>query len=53
MGYNRRLSKDYERTTSSSAAFCQISMIHLMLRRLHPLKGEHEFKYRRTLNQVA
>jgi len=30
----RRLSKDYERTTESSAAFVYVSMIHLMVRRL-------------------
>lgn len=32
----RRLSKDYERTTESSAAFVYVSMIHLMVRRLAP-----------------
>jgi hypothetical protein len=31
---SRRLSKDYERTTESSAAFVKIAMIHLMIRRL-------------------
>jgi putative transposase len=30
----RRLSKDYERTTRSSAAFVYVSMIHVMVRRL-------------------
>jgi putative transposase len=48
MGWNRRLSKDYERTTSSSEAWCQISMIHLMLRRLSPSKGVPAFKYPRS-----
>jgi putative transposase len=48
MGYNRRLSKDYERTTSSSEAWCQISMIHLMVRRLSPSNDVPEFKYHRT-----
>jgi putative transposase len=47
--YNRRLSKDYERTTSSSEAWFKVSMIHLMLKRLAPAvasKSEPEFKYR-------
>ena len=30
----RRLAKDHERTTESSAAFVYVSMIHVMLRRL-------------------
>ena len=30
----RRLSKDYERTVESSAAFVYVAMIHLMARRL-------------------
>jgi putative transposase len=53
MGWNRRLSKDYERTTSSSEAWCQISMIHLMLRRLAPAKGVPAFKYRDCGKEVA
>ena len=53
MGWNRRLSKDYERTTSSSEAWCRISMIHLMLRRLAPAKGVPAFKYRAGSKQVA
>ena len=32
----RRLSKDYERTTESSAAFVYVAMIHVMIRRLAP-----------------
>jgi putative transposase len=38
LGRSRRHSKDYERTTESSAALIQISMIHLMTRRLARLK---------------
>lgn len=51
--YNRRLSKDYERTTSSSEAWCQISMIHLMLRRLSPSRRQPKFKYRPDAAEVA
>src|SRR5947209_1862889 len=53
MGWNRRLSKDYERTTSSSEAWCQISMIHLTVRRLSPCKGVPEFRYRSSKTKVA
>jgi putative transposase len=34
MGRSRRLSKDYEETTTSSEAMVKIAMIHLMARRL-------------------
>lgn len=37
-GRCRRHSKDYERRTESSAAMIQISNVHLMLRRLAPVK---------------
>jgi putative transposase len=53
MGWNRRLSKDYERTTSSSEAWCQISMIHLMLKRLAPAKVDPEFRFRKRTRKVA
>jgi putative transposase len=56
MGWNRRLSKDYERTTSSSEAFCQISMIHMMVRRIVPVspsKSVPEFKYRSSGKKIA
>ena len=34
LGRNRRLSKDYEGTTTSSEAFVKLAMSHLMVRRL-------------------
>ena len=48
-GYNRRLSKEYERTTTSSEAWMKVGMIHLMLKRLRPItpsNGCPEFTYR-------
>jgi putative transposase len=46
---NRRLSKDYERLPASSEAMIQVSMIHLMLRRLRPTrcKRSQRFRYAR------
>jgi len=48
-GKYRRNSKDYERTTSSAEAMIQVSMIHLMLRRLKPDASARraEFRYPR------
>ena len=43
---SRRLSKDYERTVESSAAMVQVSMIHLMLRRLAPVALPHNQRFR-------
>jgi putative transposase len=44
-GRCRRHSKDYERTTASSAAMIQVSNAHLMLRRLAP-SHHRKFNYR-------
>jgi len=38
LGRNRRLSKDYERSCESSEAFIYVAMIHLMLKRLKPMR---------------
>jgi putative transposase len=47
---SRRLSKDYEREPASSEAMIQVSMIHLMLRRLRPAKRKRSqrFRYKRV-----
>ena len=49
----RRLSKDYERRTDTSAAMLQISMIHLMLRRLHPKPTVHPYRYADPVRKAA
>jgi putative transposase len=43
---SRRLTNDYERDTESSAAMIQVSMIHLMLRRLEPTPSAHTQRFR-------
>jgi putative transposase len=43
---SRRLSKDYERELESSAAMVRVSMIHLMLRRLAPVRQPHTQRFR-------
>jgi putative transposase len=47
LGRSRRLSKDYERLPESSEAMVQVSMIHMMLRRLRPkpVKRSQRFRY--------
>jgi putative transposase len=46
LGNCRRLSKDRERTVTSSETFVTLGMIHLMLNRLKPKNNEAEFRYR-------
>lgn len=43
---SRRLSVDREKTPASSEAMIRWSMIHLMLRRLHPRENQPDFQYR-------
>lgn len=45
LGRSRRLSKDYERRTDSSACMVRISSIHLMLKRLTEHQHKPAFKY--------
>jgi putative transposase len=55
LGRYRRNSKDYERRTASSEATVQLSMIHLMLRRLKPDKTRREnpFHYPRKTRKAV
>jgi putative transposase len=55
LGRCRRLSKDYERQTSSSETWIQISGIQRMLRRLKPDPNNRqaEFKYPKKIKAVA
>jgi putative transposase len=53
LGRYRRLSKDYERLTETSAAVVQVSAIHHMLRRLKPKQNKDQFHYKRPQNRAA
>jgi transposase len=45
LGRCRRLTKDREKSVTSSEAFVKLAMIQLMLNRLQPRKGDAEFQY--------
>ena len=45
LGRSRRLSKDYERRTDSSACMIRISALHLLLKRMAPSKPQAPFQY--------
>jgi len=53
LGRYRRLSKDYEKLTETSAAMVQVSAIHHMLRRLKPKQKADRFHYKRPQNHAA
>jgi putative transposase len=53
LGRYRRLSKDYEKRTDTSAAMVQVSAIQQMLRRLKPKKGHKRFHYKRPRKKAA
>jgi putative transposase len=46
LGRSRRLAKDCERVPESSEAMIQVSMIHMMLRRLAPPEKKHSRRFR-------
>lgn len=53
LGRYRRLSKDYEKLTETSAAMVQLSAIQQMLRRLGPKHGRQRFHYKRPRKRAA
>jgi putative transposase len=53
LGRYRRLSKDYERLSSTSAAMVKISGIHHLLRRLAPGGCKQQFHYKRPKRKAA
>jgi putative transposase len=53
LGRYRRLSKDYEKLTETSAAVVRISAIQQMLRRLKPEQGQKRFHFKRPLKTAA
>lgn len=55
LGRSRRLSRDYERSTSSSETWVQISAIQRMVRRLKPEPNNRQpkFQYPKTVKEAA
>ena len=53
LGRYRRLSKDYEKLTETSAAMVQLSAIHHLVRRLKPKRVKERFHYQRPQKTAA
>ena len=53
LGKSRRLSKDYERLTETSAAMVKLSSIRHMLGRLKPKAGNAKFQFQRPQPKAA
>jgi putative transposase len=55
LGRSRRLSRDYERSTTSSETWVQISAIQRMVRRLKPDPNNRQpkFQYPKIIKEVA
>jgi len=53
LGRYRRLSKDYEKLTETSAAVVRISAVHHMLQRLNPKQRKQKFHYKRPRKRAA
>jgi putative transposase len=53
LGRYRRLSKDYEKLTETSAAAVQVSAVQHLLRRLKPQRGQQPFHYQRPRKKAA
>lgn len=48
---SRRLTRDYERLTETSAAMVKVSCIHRMARRANPPRGRRKFRFKRPQAQ--
>lgn len=46
---SRRMTRDYERLTGTSAAMVQVACVHRMARRAKPPRGRRKFRYERKL----
>ena len=53
LGRYRRLSKDYEKLTETSAAAVQVSAVQQMLRRLRRKQRQERFHYKRPRKKAA
>jgi putative transposase len=53
LGRYRRLNKDHERLTTTSAAMIEVSAVHHMLRRLKPPRPKPRFHYQRPRTTAA
>jgi putative transposase len=53
LGRYRRLSKDYEKRTDTSAAMVRVSAVQQMLRRLKPKNGQERFHYKRPRKKAG
>jgi putative transposase len=53
LGRYRRLGRDHERLTETSAAMVQLSALHHTLRQLRPTEPRDRFRYRRAKRKVA
>ncbi len=49
---SRRMTRDYERLTGTSAAMVQVACVHRMARRAKPPRGRRKFRYKRKVAAI-